>query len=390
MTRSNGMFGVVLLLAVLISYGSLYPFDFLWHTLSWSEFLAFLFTPDQQTTRGDIVGNVVLFLPYGFAVALSLQGRRAWLGSAFWLGSLGFLLALALQIAQFWVPERVPAIGDAWLNLAGIAIGLVIGRQLSHVAHRRMLKGDYGQLHLSIPLLLILFWLAYRWFPFVPTLDLQNIKDAVKPLLKYPSFEPVGIFHDAMAWLVCFRLVKRTPARRLSGMTLSLLALSVLVAEPLFRHNYLSLTNALGLGLAILALPLLSLRAAPALLCLGLFLAVGLSGLMPFHWAEPANEFRWLPFAGFLDGSMWINSQSLMEKSFFYGSLVFLLHDAGSRWRLAGITVAIWLALIEFAQIFLVGRTPEITDPLLAVLIAFAMGLSTGHDRHQASQIRSL
>lgn len=391
MTRQGtGMRGVMILMAILISYGSFYPFDFRWHALGMDDFLSFLFTADQQTTRGDIIGNVALFLPYGFAGALAYQGRRDWLGSAFWITLWGFVLAVAIQIVQFWIPERVAAMGDAWLNLAGIVLGLAAGRQVSHVAHRRMLKGDYGHLHLSIPTIVILFWLAYRWFPFVPTLDLQNIKDAVKPLLKYPSFEPIGIFHDAMAWLACFHLVKRTPARHLSGMSLSLLALGVLVVEPIFRHNHLSLANALGLGCAIACLPFLGRRSAPAFLCLGLFVSLAVSGMAPFELARPLNEFHFMPFAGFLEGSMWINSQSLMEKCFFYGALIFLLHDAGSRWRLAGVTVAFWLALIEIGQVFIAERTAEITDPLLAVLIAFAMGLSSGHDREQASRLRGL
>lgn len=384
------MHGVIILLAVLISYGSLYPFEFIWHPIGMDDFLGFLFTPDQQTTKADIIGNIVLFIPYGFAAALGFQGRRDWLAPALLMTVLGFALAVALQILQFWIPERVPAMGDAWWNLLGIVAGLGLGRPFSHLAHRRMLKGDYGQMHLSIPMILVLFWVGYRWFPFVPSLDFQHLKDAVKPLLKYPSFEPVRTFHDLMAWLACFRLLKRTPARRLSTMSVSLLALSVLVTEPLFVNNTLSLNNALGLGLAILLQPLLGSRAAPALLSLGLFVAVAWSGLSPFELAEPHNHFHWLPFSGFLNGSMWLNSASLLEKCFFYGALIFLLHDAGSRWRLAAITVAFWLGLIEIAQVFIAGRTAEITDPLLAILIAYAMGLSAGHDREQASRLRGL
>jgi hypothetical protein len=63
----------------------------------------------------------------------------------------------------------------------------------------------------------------------------------------------------------------------------------------------------------------------------------------------------------------------LLRKSFQYGTAVLLMRLAGCRYALAGIAVALGLAFIEGAQVFLRGRTAESTDPLMALLLAFVL-----------------
>jgi len=67
---------------------------------------------------------------------------------------------------------------------------------------------------------------------------------------------------------------------------------------------------------------------------------------------------------------------AFLRKCFWYGSAIWLLRAVG--WRLARATVAVALLLgaIEVIQIHLPGRVAEITDPLLAVILAATLGLS--------------
>jgi VanZ family protein len=65
----------------------------------------------------------------------------------------------------------------------------------------------------------------------------------------------------------------------------------------------------------------------------------------------------------------------LIEKIFYYGTAIWLLRAAGAGLARSVSVVAVVLASIEIAQIHLPGRTPEITDPILAVLIGFVLAM---------------
>ena len=94
-------------------------------------------------------------------------------------------------------------------------------------------------------------------------------------------------------------------------------------------------------------------------------------GLAPYHWSRIANPFSWVPFGGFLRAPWDFGLLTLLQKSFWYGSAVWLLRAAGWRLARAAIVLAVLLGAIEVIQIHLPGRVAEITDPLLR--------LATGH-----------
>ena len=64
-----------------------------------------------------------------------------------------------------------------------------------------------------------------------------------------------------------------------------------------------------------------------------------------------------------------------MEKCFFYGALIALISARGGRPLAAAVAVAICLSMIEAAQMFLPQRTAESTDPILALILGFVIGL---------------
>lgn len=64
------MRGLLILIAVLISYGSLYPFEFAGHEGSPGELRGFFSQPDLGMGRGDLIGKLLLFLAYGFVASL--------------------------------------------------------------------------------------------------------------------------------------------------------------------------------------------------------------------------------------------------------------------------------------------------------------------------------
>src|SRR5690606_26010411 len=112
---------LLLIVAALIVYGSLYPFEFALANAD-SRALHRLLTIDPLgTSRSDILANVALFVPFGLvgvtaAGGQSLRPMRILLVLLF-----GLALAVALQVAQLFIPSRVPTLTDVVWNGLGLA-----------------------------------------------------------------------------------------------------------------------------------------------------------------------------------------------------------------------------------------------------------------------------
>lgn len=366
------MLQILFALAALITYGSLYPFELEAADASTGELVRVLTDLRVATSRGDIVGNVLLFLPYGFVTLLAAAPRVHRRTAVLVMLASGAMLAVALQVAQIWVPGRVPAIGDAVLNVLGMLLGFGTA-----TLFRRKLPLDFDRSKRNavvVPLSLALLWVAYRWFPLVPTVDLQNLKEALKPLFLGP-FEPARAVQHVFAWLAFFRILLLTPVGTKGLPFLGAAAILIVAGQAFFAGNTLTQHAVAGLVIALACMPLLLKHYASSVIVGGLLVSLLLDGLRPYALAFTASSFNWLPFSGFLDGNMASNAQNLLYKGFFYGATVFLLRDCGSRPAASAITVAVWLAAIEAMQVWVPSRTAEVTDPLLALLIGWILHL---------------
>jgi VanZ family protein len=97
---------------------------------------------------------------------------------------------------------------------------------------------------------------------------------------------------------------------------------------------------------------------------------VVLRELSPFGFTAQAHAMSWIPFAATLDGERLNAALVLFRKAFEYGTLVWLLRASGLRYEIAGVWVAAPLVLLELAQRYLPNRQPEITDAVLAAILA--------------------
>lgn len=369
--------------AAVIAYGSTYPFDFHAPALDADALRDFLATCCEKPGRGDVLGNVVLFLPFGFFGIVGRDADRP-LGTHLipvLVG--GTVFALALQLAQFFLPSRDQNLQDVLWNAIGIVAGALVAGPARHA-----LRADHRVDGLEpVPALLIGSWLLYRLIPFVPSIDLQVIKDSLKPLLIRPQIDAVGVFHDAVAWMVVAALLRRAYRRSDLSAYLPLGILLVFVAEIGIVHNALSLSNVVGATLAIAAWWGVRRRiesgagGLAALLCA----VVVVQGLTPFVLRSAPDSFAWLPFKGLLGGSMYVNAQAICQKVFLYGSLVYLLWQTRIH-RAVGILIGVSVvSVIEFAQVFVAGHTPEITDPALLILAAATIVALQAHSQGTAA-----
>jgi len=75
--------------------------------------------PDSGFWFRQIVGNLLLLMPVGLLGPIGLPWLDRW-----WRVLLAaFLLSLAIELAQLWIPDRAADVDDLLLNVVGAALG---------------------------------------------------------------------------------------------------------------------------------------------------------------------------------------------------------------------------------------------------------------------------
>jgi VanZ family protein len=149
----------------------------------------------------------------------------------------------------------------------------------------------------------------------------------------------------------------------------------VVVGKVLVAPELVALLACIPLAAVFVAIPD---RRRIALLAVLLAATIVMQGLEPFQLLPQAREFSWVPFKNSLSDSLEVNYSVLLEKCFWYFSLVWLLARRG--WGIPGAALATagLLGAIEVAQLWLPGRSAEITDPLLALIAGALLALLGG------------
>lgn len=120
---------ILILVVAAILFITLYPFSF-----DFSRHFArtlFPFSLDGWAKKSgwpDAFLNILLFVPYGFAVAEKLRERgRSKLATLGWTFAAGALLSYGVEFLQIWNPWRDSGWEDVCTNSLGAALGAVLG-----------------------------------------------------------------------------------------------------------------------------------------------------------------------------------------------------------------------------------------------------------------------
>ena len=356
----------------LILYGSLYPFEFDTpgglNILQIAVLLAF-----KRTSRGDVVANMLLYMPLGLCMALALPQRLRMFAVLLLTIAAGVLLSLGVELAQTLESARVASLTDLLLNAAGTAFGCSVALLYRGIGTQLRIPGLAESRPAPVPLGFLLLWLSYRLAPFVPTLDWQKIKDSVKPVFVDPTLDGFAALRFLVGWLVVAFAVRRMWRREYAVAALFALAAGTQVGRVFVVGKEVNPAELLALAALVVLLPLLRRLAVPRrllLLSLALAAIVVVQGLEPWHFAPESHAFSWVPFKNSLSDSLEVNISVLIEKCFWYASLVWLLAQrSGALWACA-IGVALLVGAIEFVQMWLPGRSAELTDPLIVLAAA--------------------
>ncbi len=361
---------ILVFLILLIVYGSLYPWQFVAKTLPRNPLWILLHAWPAEPLRyfvQDTAVNIALYAPLGFVAWFAF--RKIVYAPVL----LGLLLSIGLEMAQLFTPTRVTSMMDVTANVCGTALGVALAAVFDALALRRPFSSPWRSPDRGA-LLLVIFWVGLLWFPFFPVLGFYVPSRKFAVLLHSPLFAPVSFLSSAAAWFAAgllFRAAGLRIPRAWAAVALLAIPAQIFIAtrQPLPAELA---GAAAGVLLFVLRPPAKAVQPFEAW---AFFAVLAFRGLAPFRFAPAAAAFDWFPFGGVLASGWQPALLVLTGKVFYYGAAIWLLNAAGMRlWRSAA-SVAALLAAIEIVQTHLPGRTPEITDPLLALFIGF--GLST-------------
>jgi VanZ family protein len=190
--------------AVLVVYASLYPFSgWRWPPgvdgwgvlrLPWPPWLG----------QFDAASNFFGYVPLGALVAgAALRVGRRRLTAAIAALGLAALLSLAVELAQQFLPSRVPSLKDCAFNLGGAALGVVLAlavQATGAVERWHGLRERWFARDSAIALLLLLLWPAALLFPTPAPLALGHVWGEAREALM-AAFDGTPWAEDAAAWL---------------------------------------------------------------------------------------------------------------------------------------------------------------------------------------------
>lgn len=356
----------------LVTYGSLYPFHFsipASHSASWATLFH---NVSLWSSRMDVLGNLLLFVPFGFVGALSIAVNKSLATRITLVSLISLAVALPLQIAQIYVPERSPALSDVLWNMIGSIAGIVAGLNV-RLSSQHLRPGT------ALPLGLLALWLAAELLPFVPSLDVQSIRNNLKGVLQPKIAYEQLLFHVA-GMLMAGRALAAVVGDARALRWLFLLA-SVVVAGKVFVVTLtLSISTSAGLAIGLITWWWIGCWREPrrgTMVMLFLFATYAYGALAPFEFRSDSEPFSLLPFAGLLRGSMLANIQTLTANLCLYAGVLWIISTMGGRIVPCSIALAGLVLIFEIIQIYVVGRTPDITEPLLVLLLGQLLHAST-------------
>jgi VanZ family protein len=362
----------LLLSIAVVVYGSLYPGHFAFTSAAGNPIVVLLHGWPANWTLyilRDVILNVIGYVPLGLAAFLALRRGHSRGFAAGGALALGYLLSLGMELLQVYLPGRVSSILDVLTNTLGTALGA--GFALCFEGRiRRLAEVRAGQFRAAATLLALL-WAASELYPLFPDISRSHFSQEWAMLVRFPRVSVVEIWANGAEWFAAGCALDAIFARmRTLGLAVAMLCVP---AQMIILDRSLAVPEIAG---ALLALALWRFlrresRARWAVWMLGS--AIFLRQLQPFYFLAVPQPFSWTPFGGTLESSRASAVVIITRKAFDYGALVWALRYAGVPYVRAGLAVAAMLGVTEAIQTYLPGRTPEITDPLLALLMMLAL-----------------
>lgn len=407
-------------------YGSLVPFEFQPIALDRAieQFRHVRYLTLGVGSRADFVSNILLFVPLGLFTTAALRAdRRGWLGgvaAAVAVPAMLALLSIAIEFTQVFFPPRTVSINDIVAETAGGMIGtamwFAVGQALTEWLRAFFRERERPALLTRLLLAYTALFLLAQLLPFDITVDLGELAQkhregrilaipfqyhhdsVVLALWDYVGdvllHAPVGLL-ARLAWTT-----HRRPRPALGALAIGLAVVAgVELAQVVIFSRYADATDVItgGIGVALgiaLAGPAAQTRTsapeAPRAIRLlpSLGVVVWIAVMLSYHWYPFDFQFRSallderlplmfrVPFSSYYYGSEFHAFTEVTRKFLLavpFGVLLRLAWPAFERATMARLQTTIvvvhafvFFAAVEVGQIFLLDRTADITDALIA------------------------
>jgi len=364
----------------LIVYGSLFPWSGWQPPAAADEFVRGVWP--RHVSWSDLVSNVLIYLPLGlFGMEWGrVAGRRGGWAIGVCLG--GLVVSGAMETLQLCMPGRVSSLSDVVANGVGTGCGVaaalliggdgVVAGRLHWLRRQWVADGWLGDVGVAV----VLLWVMSQLIPFVPSLDVGNVRAGVRPLWHLFigshrfDFAQAGEYGFGVATLALLSVVvvRQRPGRVIAAVVAVSLALKVIVVA-----RALSGEAVVGAALGLVAGLLLArgARRDTARCGLGAACAVAtylVGGLRPGEGAT--LTMGWIPFAGSLHG--WVGLADILETLWWAAAAaLFVRRIAPHRRGVAvggGVALSLLALGVELIQQRIPGRIPDVTDVGVVVL----------------------
>ena len=368
---------ILAIVIALILYGSLYPWQFharhYGHNPLWILLHAWPVGVLDRYFLWDVGVNITLYAPLGIFAYLAVSARASRAARVLAPLALGLALSASIEMIQLFDDGRMCSLSDVASNVAGAAVGVAVGA-LYRVKLQQFLarQGAASLLRPSGALLLLACWLGYTLFPLFPSWGRTHLMAKIAAMGPLSSVSPTDTLVVCAEWLTVACLlesIRNTKTTGFLGLLLLLVPLRLIIASRTLAWS--DILGAAAAYAAWLCLPRRWLRRSMPLLLTGILI---LAELAPFHVQNP-QAFNWVPFRGTFRSAWQDGLVVLFRKSFWYGSVLWLWRASGRSLAWTTVIAAAALFLLELAQVYLPGRTPEITDAVLAVLMGMLLWL---------------
>jgi VanZ family protein len=318
-------------------------------------------------------------VPLGLVAVLAFRRRRSRSLAATAAIAFGFLLSVSMELLQVYVPGRDSSLLDVLTNTLGTAAGAGFAIYFEG-GIRQLMERRAGQFRAAATLLLLV-WAVSELYPLFPEIGRSHVRQELTLLLRVRGLSVVETWANAAEWFAAGLALDALFAHmRTFGLALAMLCVP---AQLIIAGRSLTIAEIAG---ALLALALWRFvpRGSRARCCAWMLgSAILLRQFQPFFFLAVPQPFSWIPFAATLESSREAATAIIARKAFDYGALVWALRCIGVPFVRAGLAVAAVLGVTEAIQTYLPGRSPEITDPLLALLmmaVLRAMSPAAGKD----------
>lgn len=373
---------------LLIIYGTLFPLTGWNWDQGGLDILLSLNWP-EKFSKTDVVINLIIYIPFGFL--LSTAGNNSNHSLVIIIATLvGATLCTGLEYFQTFLPNRVASLVDIALNTAGTMFGasfaLVIGKDTSFAKKLLQYKKDsfVEQPLTNLALITVVFWALSQLTPLVPSPDITNLRDGLKPIwrvIQDPSaFKPDQLLLYALNITALGLLITlfNRPGRPIIGKAFMIFLVVLLLKIPIIERQ-LSMEALLGVVVATAMFTILSSfgsRTKAAIAMSLLVFAYSYAGLTTHNddmvLLSPMN---WIPFKPQMGNIFGLVDLTLSIWPFIALACLLLVikPKAGNVIGFLSTTAIFCMTFyIERQQLSLPGRYSDITDVLTAV-IAFSV-----------------